>query len=279
MNFYPRIFYPIFYPYFIFSGENGAGKTSLMSILCGLTKPSSGSVTFTSKPSLGICFQQNVLFDNLTVKEHIYFFSILKGLSEIQANYEVKKFIKLLKFEEKSSKFSSSLSGGMKRKLSLAIALCGYSKIVLLDEVSSGVDPSTQKDLWNLLQREKKGRTILLSTHSMIEAEVLGDRVAVLCEGKLKGYGTVSELKEKFCNNFKLNCSFLSENRDDMKNFLRNFDENLKVFSENRNESVFKMRKIKNFRNFLEEVERKKNELNLKSFDVSSASLEDLFVE
>jgi ATP-binding cassette subfamily A (ABC1) protein 3 len=250
-----------------------------MSILCGLSKPSSGSVTFTSKPSIGVCFQRNILFDNLTVKEHIYFFCILKGLSEIQANYEVKKFIKLLKFEEKSSKFSSTLSGGMKRKLSLAIALCGYSKIVLLDEVSSGVDPTTQKDLWNLLQKEKRGRTILLSTHSMAEAEILGDRVAILCEGKLKGFGSVSELKEKYCNNVKLNCSFLSENCENFKNFLRNFDEDMKVFSENGNEIVFKMKKLENFKELLNEVERKKFELNLSNFDVNSSSLEDLFVE
>lgn len=262
-----------------FLGENGAGKTTLMSILCGLIKPSSGSVTFTSKPSIGVCFQRNVLFDNLTVKEHIYFYSILKGLSEIQANYEVKKFIKLLKFEEKSSKYSSTLSGGMKRKLSLAIALCGYSKIVLLDEVSSGVDPTTQKDLWNLLQREKKGRTILISTHSMAEAEILGDQVAVLCEGKLKGFGNVSKLKEKFCNSMKLNCSFLSENHEEMKNFLRTFDENLKVFSENGNEIIFKMKKVENLREFLVEIESRQIEMNLKSFDVNSSTLEDLFVE
>lgn len=105
--------------------------------------------------------------DNLTVREHIEFFSQLKGLHKSELEFEVKKFVKLLKLEEKIDSRSKSLSGGMKRKLSVGIALCAQSKVVLFDEPSSGVDPSSRRALWDVIQQEKTGRTILLSTHFM----------------------------------------------------------------------------------------------------------------
>lgn len=105
--------------------------------------------------------------DDLTVREHIIFFSRLKGLNNNEVEKEVEKYVKLLKLENKIDARAGSLSGGMKRKLSVGIALCANSKVVLFDEPSSGVDPSARRALWDLLQLEKTGRTILLSTHHM----------------------------------------------------------------------------------------------------------------
>lgn len=261
-------------------GENGAGKTTLMSMICGLLRPSSGSIKFKGKSSIGICFQQNVLFDHLTVREHIEFYNILKGLSLDAANLEADNLIKSLNFQEKSNVYSSKLSGGMKRKLSLAIALCGNSKIVLIDEVSSGVDPTTQRDLWKLLQEEKKGRTILLTTHSMMEAEVLADEVAVFCEGNLKGYGTVSELKEKFCNSFKLTCQTeKSCDQSEIENVIKTFDKNATIQSQSESKIIFKIENLKIIGEIVEYLDNKKSELNLEGLSVASSTLEDLFDE
>ena len=105
--------------------------------------------------------------DNLTVREHIEFFSQLKGLDKSKLKFEVEKFMKLLKLEEKIDSRSKNLSGGMKRKLSVGIALCAQSKVVFFDEPSSGLDPSSRRALWDVIQQEKTGRTILLSTHFM----------------------------------------------------------------------------------------------------------------
>jgi ATP-binding cassette, subfamily A (ABC1), member 3 len=105
--------------------------------------------------------------DDLTVREHIEFFSLLKGLNKKEVDREVDKYVNLLKLENKIDARAGSLSGGMKRKLSVGIALCANSKVVLFDEPSSGVDPSARRALWDLLQLEKSGRTILLSTHHM----------------------------------------------------------------------------------------------------------------
>ena len=259
-------------------GENGAGKTTLMSMICGLLRPSSGSIKFKGKSPIGICFQQNVLFDNLTVREHIKFFSILKGLNQDAANQEADKLIKSLSFQAKSDSYSSKISGGMQRKLSMAIALCGNSKVVLIDEVSSGVDPTTQRDLWNLLQEEKKGRTILLTTHSMMEAEVLADEVAVFREGSLKGYGTVSELKEKFCNSFKLTCrTEKSSNQSEIVNVIKSFDKNAKIQSQNESKIIVKIENSPVIAEIVEYLERKKFELNIEGLGIASSTVEDLF--
>jgi ATP-binding cassette, subfamily A (ABC1), member 3 len=163
-----------------------------MSLLTGMVRPTSGTAIVNNRDirheidhvrsSLGYCPQHNILFDDLTVREHIEFFSLLKGLESDKVEKEVEKYVKLLKLEDKINKKAKGLSGGMKRKLSIGIALCAKSKVVLLDEMSSGVDPSSRRDLWELLQIEKKGRTILLSTHFMMEAEVLADKVSLKFE-------------------------------------------------------------------------------------------------
>ena len=97
----------------------------------------------------------------------------------------------------------------MKRKLSVAVALCGGSKVVLCDEPTSGMDPSARRALWDVLQEEKKGRTILLSTHFMDEADILGDRIAIMSDGELKCCGTSFYLKKKFGVGYHLVCYHL----------------------------------------------------------------------
>ncbi len=177
----------------ILLGHNGAGKTTTFAMLTGLFPPTSGTAIIDGKDirydmdavrnSLGICPQHNVLFDELTVKEHIIFFSRLKGLNNAEIEEEISEYVDLLELGPKKNSQSKTLSGGMKRKLSVGIALCGRSKVVLLDEPTSGMDPSARRALWDILIKEKKNRTILLSTHFMDEAEILGDRIAILAEG------------------------------------------------------------------------------------------------
>lgn len=170
-------------------GHNGAGKTTTMSVLTGMLRPSTGTAIINgydirksmdkARESLGLCPQHNILFDDMTVGEHLEFYCRLKGLDGAEVTKEVNRYVKLLDFESKINALSSTLSGGMKRKLSVGIALCGGSKVVLCDEPSSGMDPAARRSLWDLLQMEKKGRTILLSTHFMDEADILGDRIAM----------------------------------------------------------------------------------------------------
>ncbi|XP_058833503.1 phospholipid-transporting ATPase ABCA1-like isoform X2 [Topomyia yanbarensis] len=197
-------------------GHNGAGKTTTMSMLAGMKRPSSGTAVIWGydirydmekiRSSLGYCPQHNILFDRLTVKEHLYFYGRLKGLSKIQVNYEINRYIKALELVDKTNVRASSLSGGMQRKLCVGIALCAGSKVVLCDEPTSGMDPAARRALWDLLIAEKARRTMILSTHFMDEADMLGDRIAIMAEGKLKAVGSSFFLKKKFGVGYRLVC-------------------------------------------------------------------------
>ncbi|GFG32765.1 hypothetical protein Cfor_06296 [Coptotermes formosanus] len=191
-------------------GHNGAGKTTTMSMLTGMITPTSGTALVGGfdirtdihkvRESLGLCPQHNVLFEDLSVREHLYFFGKMKGLSGAALNAEIKKYISLLELEPKENAASSTLSGGMQRKLAAGVALCGGSKIVMFDEPTSGLDPAARRALWDLLQAEKHGRTTLLTTHFMDEADLLGDRIAIMAGGELQCCGSSFFLKKKYGN-------------------------------------------------------------------------------
>ncbi|XP_056274461.1 ATP-binding cassette sub-family A member 2 isoform X1 [Pseudoliparis swirei] len=197
-----------------FLGHNGAGKTTAMSILTGLFPPTSGSATIYGhdirtemeriRQNLGMCPQHNVLFDKLSVEEHLWFYSRLKGMAEEDIRKEMDKMIVDLDLSNKRHSLVQTLSGGMKRKLSVAIAFVGGSRAVILDEPTAGVDPYARRAIWDLILKYKQGRTILLSTHHMDEADLLGDRIAIISHGKLKCCGSPLFLKSTYGDGYKL---------------------------------------------------------------------------
>uniref|UniRef100_A0A6Q2XK49 ATP-binding cassette sub-family A member 2 n=1 Tax=Esox lucius TaxID=8010 RepID=A0A6Q2XK49_ESOLU len=197
-----------------FLGHNGAGKTTTMSILTGLFPPTSGSATIYGhdirtdmeriRQNLGMCPQHNVLFDKLSVEEHLWFYSKLKGMAEEDIRKETDKMIEDLELNNKRHSLVQTLSGGMKRKLSVAIAFVGGSRAVILDEPTAGVDPYARRAIWDLILKYKQGRTILLSTHHMDEADLLGDRIAIISHGKLKCCGSPLFLKSTYGDGYKL---------------------------------------------------------------------------
>ncbi|GAA6093024.1 phospholipid-transporting ATPase ABCA1b [Tachysurus ichikawai] len=188
-----------------FLGHNGAGKTTTMSILTGLFPPTSGTAYIMGKDirselsairqSMGVCPQHNVLFSMLTVEEHIWFYARLKGLSEKKVKDEMDQILYDTGLPHKRKSKTSQLSGGMQRKLSVALAFVGGSKVVILDEPTAGVDPYARRGIWDLLLKYRAGRTIILSTHHMDEADILGDRIAIISHGKLCCVGSSLFLK------------------------------------------------------------------------------------
>ncbi|KAM6959867.1 phospholipid-transporting ATPase ABCA1 [Tautogolabrus adspersus] len=197
-----------------FLGHNGAGKTTTMSILTGLFPPTSGTALINGydihtdmdsiRKYLGMCPQHNVLFNELTVEEHIYFYSRLKGRSRDEVKIEMDQMIKDVGLPHKRHDLAKNLSGGMQRKLSVAIAFVGGSKIVILDEPTAGVDPYARRGIWELLLKYKQGRTIILSTHHMDEADILGDRIAIISHGKMRCCGSSLFLKKCFGSGYYL---------------------------------------------------------------------------
>ncbi|XP_053706907.1 phospholipid-transporting ATPase ABCA1 isoform X2 [Synchiropus splendidus] len=197
-----------------FLGHNGAGKTTAISVLTGLFPPSSGTVYFKGldirhdmdiiRKNLGVCPQHNVLFDILTVEEHVWFYGCLKGLSAAEVRAELDTLLSDIDLLDKRHELTKNLSGGMQRKLSVAIAFVGGSKVVVLDEPTAGVDPYSRRRIWDLLQKYRKDRTIILSTHYMDEAELLGDRIAIISHGRLCCCGTPLFLKSKLGSGYYL---------------------------------------------------------------------------
>ncbi|KFV67554.1 Retinal-specific ATP-binding cassette transporter, partial [Dryobates pubescens] len=197
-----------------FLGQNGAGKTTTMSIVTGLFPPTSGTVLIggldiqthmdSVRHSLGMCPQYNILFNQLTVSEHILFYSQLKGRSRDEAEQELETMLEDMGLTHKRNEEAQNLSGGMQRKLSVAIAFVGEAKVVVLDEPTSGVDPYSRRSIWDLLLKYRSGRTIILSTHHMDEADILGDRVAIISQGKLFCSGSPVFLKNCFGSGFYL---------------------------------------------------------------------------
>lgn len=146
----------------------------------------------------GVCPQHDILFDDLTPKEHLFFTGGVRGISEEILESEVKKTLKDCDLFEMADQRVKHLSGGQKRKLSVGIAIIGDPKIVILDEPTAGVDPYSRRSLWGILQTRKKGKVILLTTHFMDEADILADRKAVISRGRLRCCGTSLFLKNKF---------------------------------------------------------------------------------
>uniref|UniRef100_A0A672NM31 ATP-binding cassette sub-family A member 3-like n=1 Tax=Sinocyclocheilus grahami TaxID=75366 RepID=A0A672NM31_SINGR len=164
-------------------GHNGAGKTTTLSMLTGNEH---------SSPTLALYSAFRWIFTYLVSSLK------LKGYPRKKIPDEVDRILRILNLEDKRHARSKTLSGGMKRKLSIGIALIGDSKVVMLDEPTSGMDPSARRATWDLLQGEKRGRTILLTTHFMDEADLLGDRIAIMASGELQCCGSSLFLKNKY---------------------------------------------------------------------------------
>ncbi|XP_052615063.1 ATP-binding cassette sub-family A member 17-like isoform X4 [Peromyscus californicus insignis] len=189
-------------------GHNGAGKTTVCSILTGLISPSKGQAYVLGcevskdlaqvRKSLGWCPQHDILFDNFTVTDHLSFYGQLKGLSRQNCHEEIEEMLPLLGLKDKWNSRCKFLSWGMKRKLSLGIALIAGSKVLILDEPTSGMDSTSRRAIWDILQQQKSDRMILLTTHFMDEADLLGDRVAIMAKGELQCCGSPPFLKQKY---------------------------------------------------------------------------------
>jgi ABC-2 type transport system ATP-binding protein len=184
-------------------GPNGAGKTTTIEILEGLLQPTSGEVTILGhnwrenprelREWLGISLQETRLSEKLTVRETIELFSSF--YREPRSSQEV---LEQLQLTEKSDAWVGKLSGGQRQRLAVATALVGNPKVLFLDEPTTGLDPQSRRQLWDIIRAfQRKGGTVLLTTHYMDEAERLCDRLAIIDHGEIIAEGTPSDLIDR----------------------------------------------------------------------------------
>ncbi|KHN73151.1 Retinal-specific ATP-binding cassette transporter [Toxocara canis] len=223
------------------------------SVLTGLYKPTSGTAYVYGmdirthiaaiRDCLGMCPQHNVFFDKLTVAEQLKFYGGLKGnIEDKELNTEVDSMFADTGLNSKRDQLASDLSGGMKRELCIGIALIGESKLVILDEPTAGIDAHSRLSIWHVLLKHKQGRTMILSTHHMDEADVLADRIAIIGEGSLRTAGSSLFLKKRFGDGIHLNVlknrgvgksvnntieTFISERSNERSELLENMGDEL----------------------------------------------------
>lgn len=194
-------------------GVNGAGKTTVFRILIGDTRRSSGQAWIFGKTlndnwqriytTIGYCPQVDEMPPNMTIRELLTMFSLLRGVPRDMVAPNCVMTSISFGFYEHIDKRIRNLSGGMRRKLSAAIAMVGDAQLLLLDEPSTGMDPLGRRSLWNALVRSRKaGRSIVLTSHNMEECEALCTKATIMVNGVLQCMGTVQHLKSKFNRGF-----------------------------------------------------------------------------
>ena len=282
---------------FALLGHNGAGKTTMISMLTGLYEATSGEAIYDGinvispenidsfRRRVGICPQHDVLFMDLNIREHLRMFAIFKEVPPENVEAEVNKSISDFQFEDIQNTVVKNLSAGQRRKLSIAISLIGGSEIIFLDEPSSGMDITSRRNLWEILKRQSDNKIIILTTHYMEEASVLGKRIGIINLGKMKCIGTPLFLIERFGKYMSITLS--KEEGADNDTIMSYISQKVeRPQFESLSEEIMARIPNDNFKKeggislhkFFEELDENLENLKVKSYSVSMPTLEDVFL-
>ncbi|KAJ8560529.1 hypothetical protein K7X08_022389 [Anisodus acutangulus] len=290
---------------FCLLGPNGAGKTTVISCLTGITPVTRGNAIIYGnsvrssagisniRKLIGVCSQFDTLWDALSGQEHLELFATIKGLSPTSKRSEAKKLLADVKLDDVAKVRAGSYSGGMKRRLSLGIALIGDPKLLFLDEPTTGMDPVTRRHIWSVIEAAKQGRSIVLTTHSMEEADILSDRIGIMARGRLRCVGTSTLLKSRFGAGFIAKISFSkvandvnamantidSKHHETVKEF---FKQHIGVIPKEEDKSfltfVIPHEKEKLLENFFAELDNRKTEFGILNIQIGLTTLEEVFL-
>ena len=196
-------------------GPNGAGKTTFLRQVSTELRPTAGAVSVfgvdavaepdCAKRMMGITPQEAGVFEALTVREHFEFFARFKNLAKREAREAAHEVIAELGLVNETNKRVGALSGGQRRRILIGLALLGHAPLLVLDEPTTGLDPSSRRAVWGVIRHAvDRGATVILSTHYMEEAESLSDRIAIIAEGRLLAFGTLDELLARLTRSYRL---------------------------------------------------------------------------
>ncbi|XP_028170335.1 ATP-binding cassette sub-family A member 3-like [Ostrinia furnacalis] len=276
----------------ILLGHNGAGKSTLMSIITGVLKPTKGQVlvngynieshAMEARQQIGMCPQQNLFLDGVSVIEHVMFFTLLKKGTYREARISAEKLLEKLNLQQKANSQSSDLSGGMKRRLQLACALAGQANVLILDEPTSGLDVETRRSLWDIFMSLRGSHTVLLSTHFMEEADALGDRVAALHAGQLRCHATPMYLKRAIGTGYRLTFTTTGSPKEAaITSVVQSVVPEATATGSGFNSISYKipMASTKSLPGLFSKLESKKTELGIESMGVGVSTLEEVFLK
>jgi len=271
-------------------GPNGAGKTTLIHSLIGVYTLTAGYAKlagFNVKTDMdqvykriGICPQHDILWDDLTVEEHLLFYARLKGINKEQEMNTIQESMASVGLEKFRNNLVKGLSGGEKRRLSIAIALVGDPKLVFLDEPTTGLDPDVRRLIWGILNEISRNRTIIITTHSMEEAEVLCHRIGIMSHGTLRCCATPLRLKELYGSGFKLSYSNQPEKYRELKEFIKSIiPAKHKAVRDLTSTSIYEFIPTQGLISKLfEELEGNREKYGIIDWGISQSSLEEVFL-
>ncbi|XP_010550621.1 PREDICTED: ABC transporter A family member 7 [Tarenaya hassleriana] len=273
-------------------GPNGAGKTSFINMMTGLVKPTSGGAVVQgldiSKDmgriytSMGVCPQHDLLWETLTGREHLLFYGRLKNLKGstlIQAVEESLKSVNLFRGGV-ADKPAGKYSGGMKRRLSVAISLIGNPKVIYMDEPSTGLDPASRNNLWNVIKRAKQNSAIILTTHSMEEAEYLCDRLGIFVDGSLQCIGNPKELKGRYGGSYVFTMTTSSEYDEEVEKLVQHVSPNCRKIYHISGTQKFELPKHEvRISEVFQAVDKAKNNFTVFAWGLADTTLEDVFIK
>eukprot|EP01029_Cantina_marsupialis_P023816 TRINITY_DN5_c0_g2_i1.p1 TRINITY_DN5_c0_g2~~TRINITY_DN5_c0_g2_i1.p1 ORF type:complete len:1536 (-),score=457.58 TRINITY_DN5_c0_g2_i1:174-4625(-) len=273
---------------FCLLGHNGAGKTTAINVLTGVYKPTFGNAFVlghsvedeigTIQSLMGICPQHDILFDELSGADHIRFWARFKGLDRSKLNDEVLRALDSVDLYPDVKKAAGKYSGGMQRRLSVAIATLGSPKVIFLDEPTTGMDPLTRRKVWGTINELKKNAVVVLTTHNMEEADALGDHIAIMAEGSLKASGTSLFLKDKYGHGSQVNLITDLDNTEKIEQLAKHHVPAAKIVSCSAGNMTFSIPKVSRRRlpGFFEALEDSSNKVS--EWGVSSTTLEEVFI-
>ncbi|XP_075724012.1 phospholipid-transporting ATPase ABCA3 [Rhipicephalus microplus] len=232
-------------------GHNGAGKTTLLNMITGFTDCTSGSAlvgaydvkmcTRDSRQSMGYCPQNNIFFEDLTVEEHIVFFAVIKGIPLNKVQMEVVNLLNDTNLMDHRSTLAVNLVPGLQRRLCTAIAMVATPKLVVLDEPTTSMDRDGCRDIWELLLKLRRTTCVIMTTQQLYEADMLGDRVAVMANGRIRCCGAPTFLKQRFGTGYRMNITKIPHKCQvpTITVMLRKYSPKAHVQSDSDNEVVF----------------------------------------
>eukprot|EP01114_Cavostelium_apophysatum_P014827 TRINITY_DN3937_c0_g1_i2.p1 TRINITY_DN3937_c0_g1~~TRINITY_DN3937_c0_g1_i2.p1 ORF type:complete len:862 (+),score=239.32 TRINITY_DN3937_c0_g1_i2:158-2743(+) len=278
---------------FALLGHNGAGKTTAISCLTGVFRPTKGEAYICGKSlrhelgevqkKIGVCPQHDILFEELTAREHLEIFADIKGVPKKEQKTMIEQRLNDVLLLNVADKAAGTFSGGMKRRLSVAIATIGNPEVVFLDEPTTGLDPVSRREIWNTIAELKKNRVVVLTTHSMEEADILGDNIGVMAAGKLRCVGTSLHLKNKFGLGYRVNLSTIPERHYELRNMVTSMLPEALLIAESGGFFVFgvqtkDMSRVIPFFQFIEQNKADPNFV-VKDWGMSQTTLEEVFLK
>uniref|UniRef100_A0A453SBP0 ABC transporter domain-containing protein n=1 Tax=Aegilops tauschii subsp. strangulata TaxID=200361 RepID=A0A453SBP0_AEGTS len=273
-------------------GPNGAGKSSFISMMIGFSKPTSGNAFVQDFSihtdmeniynSMGVCPQNDMLWEMLTGREHLQFYGRLKSLSGSALDLAVEESLRSvnLLLGGAADKQVRKYSGGMKRRLSIAISLIGDAKVVYMDEPSTGLDPASRKSLWTAVKQAKQDRAIILTTHSMEEAEVLCDRLCIMVDGRLQCIGRPKELIARYGGYYVLTMTTSSEFEREVEDLaLKLLPNARKVYHLSGTQKYELSKQQVRIADVFMAVENLKRRVEVQAWGLADTTMEDVFVK